>query len=703
MAGTKVSGSAVVPTVAMGLMEATVAISIAALLFVGEASSHLGAAAIALLIGNAIGNVVVTWRSNFSVVVARAQSNLAVVMSAVTVGIAADAGPDDAGITVWFFVVASTLGAALLIYAVGRFRLGKIVRFIPTPVISGFLAATGWLLLVGGFNVSFGRSLGLDDVSDLLFDWTSLQRWIPAVILAIVIALSRSAGQTIGLVGSVAGFHIIVSALGNRDRVEADGWTLGPLPDASQVSVFNPVDIADVDWQALSGGLPGLFAVAIIALLLALLGVSGLESSNGDHVDVDRELRVSGAATAASGAVGGSIVFGAIGSTALARDFSLTSKAVTIALVGVTAATVVAGLSAIEQIPRFVAGGLLLSPALSLLRSWVRDSLLGRPIADQLVTAAIPIAVAVFGLLPGVGLGIALAVVLFVWRYAAIDPVRVSSSVAAMRSALDRPTEDEAFLDEQGHRIVVRELSGYLFFGSAAGVAQEVRDAVADRDDDQPLQVLIDFRRVSGMDTSAISELAKIEALCESDNVRLHYSFDPAKFPALAETCAAHTHVDLDHGLEAAEDVLLAERSNPVVAASTEDAALPADLLQWFWRVEVEAGMTVIRAGDETSRLFYVESGELEVMSTVDDQASIRLRRVRPGSFLGEVNFFGGKRANATVVVRSPGVLWFLDRDYYNQLRVRRPETAIAMHELILAETGRRLTQSNRLVRDLLR
>ena len=50
----------------------------------------------------------------------------------------------------------STLFTGILLFGLGALKLGQWVRFVPYPVIGGFLAASGWLLMTGGVEVDPG-------------------------------------------------------------------------------------------------------------------------------------------------------------------------------------------------------------------------------------------------------------------------------------------------------------------------------------------------------------------------------------------------------------------------------------------------------------------------------------------------------------------------------------------------------------------
>ena len=62
----------------------------------------------------------------------------------------------------------STLFTGILLFGLGALKLGQWVRFIPYPVIAGFLAASGWLpLMTGGVEVVIQANLTLSQAYEL--------------------------------------------------------------------------------------------------------------------------------------------------------------------------------------------------------------------------------------------------------------------------------------------------------------------------------------------------------------------------------------------------------------------------------------------------------------------------------------------------------------------------------------------------------
>ena len=67
-----------------------------------------------------------------------------------------DIGPDGAFATVVVVIVISTLVSGGFFWALGHFRCGDLIRYVPFPVIGGVIVVMGWLLVEGGVVVITG-------------------------------------------------------------------------------------------------------------------------------------------------------------------------------------------------------------------------------------------------------------------------------------------------------------------------------------------------------------------------------------------------------------------------------------------------------------------------------------------------------------------------------------------------------------------
>lgn len=129
----------------------------------------------------------------------------AVLVAVMMASVAASIGSQVAVPTVLALLAVSTLITGLALFILGSLQLGGLVRYVPYPVIGGFLAATGLLLLQGGLGAITGLSLSISDIPSLIrLDLIVL--WIPAVAVALALTfMSRQGNSPLAVPGIIAG------------------------------------------------------------------------------------------------------------------------------------------------------------------------------------------------------------------------------------------------------------------------------------------------------------------------------------------------------------------------------------------------------------------------------------------------------------------------------------------------------------------
>lgn len=694
------------PSAAIAVSQIANAVALAALVFSDTLADELGRAVVLFVAGSVVASLVVATRSSFQVIVAGAKNSVTIVLAATTASVAADigvAGSPAATVIVYLAIAVVTCGVAL--WAVGRLGLGYLVRFVPHPVMSGFMAGTALLMLRGGLGVATRARIDLGAVPSL-FEPGTARYWIPAIALAVLIVFGGPTTlRSWWILVAVAVFHMAVAVSATLAQAEDDGWLLGPLPEAGGFAVL-PGGVEGIDWGAVLRGLPGIVAVVMISLTALMLNSTSVAFETGDEIDIDRELRAAGTATVAAGLIGGTAGFLSTGQTLLARRLQATSLLVAGATATLGVLTVAAGPRVIELMPRFVASAMIFAPAIILARSWYRSSIRGARASDRLVATIIPVAMLTIGVIEGVGLGVIAAVLLFAWHYAAIDPLRVDTSARATRSNVERTPAQQDLLDEFGERIAIFGLEGYLFFGSMARLGDRLRTSV--EQEPGATSVVLDLSRVSGIDSSARNELARLIGWCASHEVSTHV----AALGGVAETLGPLTSMssDRDRALEEAEDHLLRQvsstptgstvRARPSVAILMDE--LGPELMDRFGEVYLEAGTEVVARGASNEALYVVLSGACTVLSSnhVDAQ---RVRRIIAGSYVGEISFFGGEPATARVLVDRDTKVMRITRSEFEALESEAPELALRLVRSVLRHSNRQLAATTNLVRDLRR
>jgi SulP family sulfate permease len=165
--------------------------SLAALIFSGELSAFLADGIGIILFGGLALAVAVTFLGSLPGTMPSVQDSPAAIFALAAAAIASQmiavsAPPDQIYITVVACLALTTIVTGALFIIVGRFGLSNFVRFVPYPVVGGFLAGTGWLLVQGALGVMSGLPMHLSDFARL-FESGILILWLPGGLFALLL------------------------------------------------------------------------------------------------------------------------------------------------------------------------------------------------------------------------------------------------------------------------------------------------------------------------------------------------------------------------------------------------------------------------------------------------------------------------------------------------------------------------------------
>jgi sulfate permease, SulP family len=736
--------------------------SFAVLIFAGDLVPHVSRGIGLTLLAAAIMNLVVAFASSLPGIIANPQDSSAaiVAVSAATIAANAPAGFTEQELlaTVLVTIALISLVAGLFFFLLGWFRQGGLVRYIPYPVVGGFLAGIGWLLAQGGVGVMAGLPLTVSNLP-ILVQPQSLVRWLPGLALALLalLALRRWSHFLILpslLLGAVALFYLVVWILdvplgtlwASGAEGRAGGWLLGPFPPGGLWQPVTPATVRHVHWPSVLAQAGSLGTILVLSVTSVLLNATGLELLARRDVDLNRELKAAGLANLLAGLGGGGPVgYQTLSISSLGYRMGAPTRLVSLLTAVLCAAMLLLGPSLLAYVPRLVPGGLILFLGLAFMVEWLYDAWPRLSRADYGIVVLILLATMTLGVLEGVALGLAVAVLLFVLEYSRVGAVRRTLSARALRSNVDRPPLHERLLREKGDWLFVLELQGYLFFGTAHDLLQRLRDRLALPDQPSPYYVVLDFRRVSGMDVSAVHSFARMAQLAQA--CRPHGRPGEARGFALVltnvspglqlrleqelpeGTASWHVFPDLDHGLEWCEDQVLARLQAVETAASPATAAPAAEGAAWFdaalshtregttgsdrppeimrrvmphmEHLVFEPGQVLIRQGEPPKGLYFVEQGRVTIQLEGERGDSLRLRTRGPGTVVGEVGLYLGTPATASVLVEGTCTVYRLSAEALARMEAEDPELASAFHRAMAGHLSNRLASTTEVVQAL--
>jgi SulP family sulfate permease len=754
-----------VPSLVAGLVAGTVAIlieiSFAALIFSGDLSAFVSNGIGFTLFGASLIGILIALFSSFPGMVALPQDVPAALLAVAAASIASQLPPSTPPQNLFANAVAAIVLTSLLTgiftLILGTFNLGSLIRYIPYSVIGGFLAGTGWLLVRGGLGVITGLSLGSADLP-ALFQPAMLIKWAPGLVFAaLLLFILRRFSHFLVIptvvLGSIGLFYLVAWLAGlSFSEANAQGWLLGALP---QGNLWRPVPWSawrQVDWRLVVGQLGTMGTVAIVSALSVLLNASGIEVTARRDVDLNRELRATGIANIAASLVGSPAGYGALSLSVLGVRVGVSSRLVGILAAAMCGLVLFTGASFVSYFPKFVVGGLVIFLGLAFLVEWLFDAWFKLSKADYLIVVLIMLTMGIVGTLQGVGLGFILAVILFVVEYSRIDVVRHTLSGTNFHSNVERPRLYRELLRQKGNWLYILELQGFVFFGTANRLLEQVRHIVLNRQNLRAANhsstrfIILDFRRVSGLDASAVLSFVKIKQLAQAQGLLLVFTHLSSRIQrqmekevlTAADQGCWRVEPDLDHGVEWCEEQIIQTLNEAGLAARTRSAkqelevflphskrivsvldllveekaevaeaaqaAAPSveNLAQYLERLDVEAGYVLIQQGEPTRGLYFIERGQVRVQTQAESGEVVRIRTTGPGTVIGEMGVYLGAPASATVVTNQPSTLFRLSAESLKQMEQDDPALSAAFHKFIAQLLSERLLSTTQMLQALM-
>jgi SulP family sulfate permease len=591
----------------------------------------------------------------------------------------------------------------------GAFKLGNLIRFLPYPVMGGFLAGTGYLLTVGGISIMTDKT-GLN-----LFAAEAAVRWLPAMALGLVLLVaSRRTGNPLWLPIIVLAasllFYLIAWAAGSSvATLSAQGWLVGGLTDTGLwLFPLSPDLLSQVSWPAIVAQIPVVLPMIFISAIALLLNANGLELIIKRDLDLNHELVITGIANLLSAFGGGIVGYHAISTSSLNHSLAPNRRLPGLVLAALLVLTIFLGASLVGYIPKFILGGLVIFVGLMLLADWVYDAWFNFPHIDFLIILLIVVTIAWQGFLVGVLVGFVAALVMFVISYSRTDVVRHSHSGADYQSRVIRTPESQAALAELCMQIYIMRLQGFIFFGTATTLFETVRDQA---DSDLIRYVILDFTNVNGLDSTALLSFRKMRQLANGKEISLLFTgMSPGVYRQFVrggisdEGLAVGYGDTLDQGVAWCEDRLLAER--PDVPSPLDNLVaqlqfiLPGEaatrIMPYLTRLDINLGDYLIRQNDLPDLMYFIESGQVTAQLESDNSPPTRLETMQGGRVVGELGFYLGTPRTAAVVVDVPGVAYSLSRADLERMRDEDPAAADALQQIIIRLISQRLVHLTR-------
>jgi sulfate permease, SulP family len=704
---------------AASVLTVTFGLSYALLIFAGPLAPDLSYGVAATFISSAVLAATIALGSSLPIAIAGPESSTAamtgILASSMVEHMAATnpAAPVLGPVIVTFALASVTTGIVLCGFGVTR--MGRAIRYVPYPVVGGFLGATGCLILLGAVRVITGQRLQLASL-DRFANVITLSELAAACAMAVVLYLtwhrSRSSfGLPIILIGGTIAAHVAFRLVGvSSAEAQAIGWTFQPPPPAAFILPWSPKEIGQYPWSTLPDLAGNLIAVIFVTATSTLFNTTGVEVAVQREANLERELNVTGIANMLSGAFGGYTGCISISRTVLNFKSGATGRLSGLTVAAISALMLVFAPMLLGYMPKFVLGGLLIYLAADTLHKWIVQSRRRLSVTEYLSLLAIIVIIVQWGFIAGILIGVVIGCTTFALSASRIDSIKYSFDGSEYRSSLDRSRDDQAVLSAHGGKIQGLNLQSYLFFGSANRLYQHVKALLARHPECRYL--VFDFKLVTGIDSSAAYSFAQIKRAAQDLGIKLvlvHLA--PAAEKALRSSEFVSKEVtiapELDHALEWCE--------NEIITQHQGLAQEEANLRDWFShilgsdadameligrceRLEVEAGETIVRSGEAAESMHFILDGRVGIMVPGDQGGTTRVRSLGRYTTIGEMGLVSQAPRSATIQAEVASVLYVLSTHQFEAIKSENPALGQKLLTYFVTVMAERLTFANRTI-----
>ncbi len=616
------------------------------------------------------------------------------------------------------------LFAGVLQLIIGNLGGGKFIKYIPYPVVSGYLNGVSILIIFGQLPKFFGMPKGTKLINSffLIDQW----RWESIIIGLITIIVMFFASKfvksiPIVIIALLAGFltYFAISVIHpNLLSLDNNNLVIGNI-SASSSDLFNIIKnrwalLAQIDINSIGVIITPVITLSIILSINTLNACLSLDTTSEKRHNSQKELTGQGIGNIISALICGIPGAGAMsattvniksgGKTQLSGFFVGVTSLIAFLLLG----------KLIGWIPLAALAGILIFLAIRMIDT--KSFLLLKnksTVLDFIVMILVVIAALNLSLIAAAGVGIALSIFLYIREQMRTSVIRRMLFGSEFLSKKIRIQQEIKILEEKGKQTVILELQGQLFFGTTDQLY-----SVLEAHYSYCKYVIMDMRRVQSVDYTSVKMLLQILARLKRNNGFLIFTSIPLSLPTgqklreyfedlgLYETESLKLFDTLDFALEWVEDEILKEENISV----TDDKVLNLNELELFeglhpdilsvlndCMVEKQYNINeiIFKTGGNSDEIFFVRQGTVKIFLTLNDGKQYHLLTIGKGGIFGEMAFIDKSKRSADALALSNLHLYTFSRKKFEEIQQKYPEISGLFFEKLAFLVANRLRRSN--------
>ncbi|MFA7280016.1 MAG: SulP family inorganic anion transporter [Sterolibacterium sp.] len=578
----------------------------------------------------------------------------------------------------------------------GFIGIGRLIKYIPYPVVSGYMSGVG-LIIIGSQIPKFVGAPDGTHWHHLIFaqadwDWRSIA--IGGATVAVGLfgpRLTKAVpGTLLGILAGIGTYFIFASQDSALMTVSGNPFVIGPMGATTEgyfaAASGRWTEIGELRLSQIAGLFGNALTLAVLLSIDTLKTCVVLDQMTRSRHDSNRELFAQGVGNMASAAVGGIPGAGTMGATLVNLSSGARSR-VSGVIEGVLAllAALILG-SFLAWLPVAALAGTLIVIGVRMIdREPLRFIESRATVFDFAVVVAVVLVALTIGLIAASGVGVAMAIILFLREQIGGSVVRHKMYANQMSSNWYRPEAEMHILEQKGDQAVIFELQGSLFFGTTQQFYADIEAELSTRN-----YVILDFKRVQSLDVTAAHTLHMVrDALRERgamlllSNVAEHLpngrnlkEFLEQTGVTGAEEKSVRIFAELDNAIEWVEDRILGE----VESAPTVETPMQLQEMELFRhnkdetlkdleaRMETriyQPGQNIYARGEAGQEVYWIRRGTVRIFAPLGAGRTRHISTFGRGDFFGGLAFLDGNPRSNDAVAFNEVELYVLSREQF--------------------------------------
>lgn len=619
------------------------------------------------------------------------------------------------------YIIVVSAGAGMVQFLFGLSKGGTFIKYIPYPVVAGYLGGVGSLILLGQIPKFFGlgsaKSIGAFLNSLPNFKWETVL--IGSVTIIVMVwapkLFKKFPAPILALLSGISTYLLISIFQPELRTLENNKLLIGAIKTSvSDVGIGimdNFISLGALELKKVSELTVPILTLGVLLSIDSLKTCVLLDVLTGHRHNSNQELIAQGLGNFSSAICGGVPGGGTTGPT-LVNLYSGGKTKLSSLVSGFTSLAILLFFSPlIAWVPVSSLAGVLLVIGFRMIDLDSFKLLTHRSTRfDFIVILAVVVSAVSLSLISAAGVGIALAITLFMREQIRFSVIRQLILGNKIHSKKTRTPSEQKVLHEKGIETVVIEIQGQLFFGTTDQLYREIEPYLK-----KCKYFILDMRRVLSIDFTATNMLVQIRKKVQEVKGVLIFANVPQTVPTgknllrylenfgfSSEGEGIEFFSELSDALEWVEDKILLEEFK-----DEDDKPYELEEFEFFegasenamktikmavHEKEYKKGDTIFKIGDSGGEIYFIRKGNVRIEIPLPNGNSAHRATFSRGGFFGDMSFLDYEKRSADALVTSEEAnLYILSRNNFDEISKKYPEVSSIFYEKLAYQLSNRM------------